>query len=175
MGDPEQWAQVCALVLGLGAVVVPADPARHDAAAAAVSHAPHLVAAAVAASARTPLALSLGAGSFRDLTRITASPPARTAAFCRANALPTAAALQDVVDRLQDAVRALVDGDDVEPLLAAGHAARARYDATRTPHEETTMTLQTGPDWAAPLLALGEAGGVVTALAGDVLTVRTPA
>ena len=113
---PAQWAQVCALVLGLGAVVVPADPARHDAAAAAVSHAPHLVAAAVAAvGRRTPLALSLGAGSFRDLTRITASPPARTAAFCRANALPTAAALQDVVDRLQDAVRALVDGDDVDP------------------------------------------------------------
>lgn len=187
-----QWLRVCELVLGLGAVVVPAGPARHDRAAAAISHAPHLVAAALAAAAADagPLALALAAGSFRDLTRITASPPARTAAFCRANALPAAAALQQVVDRLQDAVTALTDGGDVLDLLTAGRDARARYDTqarddsqarddTRArddpalPTEETTVTLDPDdPDWAAPLLALGEAGGVVTGATGSHLTVR---
>ena len=46
---PGPWASqqdfltVCALVLELGAVVVPVDPVEHDAAAARISHAPHLV------------------------------------------------------------------------------------------------------------------------------------
>ena len=177
----QQWLTVCRLVLGLGAVVVPADPSRHDRAAAAISHAPHLVAAAVAASAAAagPLALALAAGSFRDLTRITASPPGRTAAFCRANALPTAAAVQDVVQRLEDVVRALLEGDDVTGLLLEGHAARARYDESRAAspgHPESTTTVSPDdPDWATALLALGEAGGVVTGLRDGVLTVRRPA
>ena len=176
----QQWLTVCRLVLGLGAVVVPTDPARHDRAAAAISHAPHLVAAAVAASAAAagPLALALGAGSFRDLTRVTASPPGRTAAFCRSNALPTAAAVQDVVDRLQDVVRALLEGDDVTGLLLEGHAARARYDEARTADggpESTSSVDDDDPDWASPLLALGASGGVVSGVCGDVLTLRGPA
>lgn len=186
----EQWLALCRLVLGLGADVVPADPLRHDAAAAAISHAPHLVAAAVSAAAGqgagAPLARSLAAGSFRDLTRITASPPGRTAEFCWANRDATAAALEDLAARLLAGVRVLREGDAdaLAALLGEGHDARGRFERARTDLEATTMTLhRDDPDWAAPLLALADAGGVVVA-AGDardssddetVLTVRRPA
>lgn len=178
----DQWLVVCRLVLRLGAVVVPADPARHDDAAAAISHAPHLVAAALSAAAGegagAALARSLAAGSFRDLTRVTASPPERTAEFCWANRDATAARLRDVAARLQGAVAVLEQGgpDDLVALLAAGHAARESYHAARTDLVEETMTLPADdPGWAGPLLALADAGGVVVAASGLVLTVRRPA
>src|SRR5512139_3514330 len=49
--DPRCWAAVTELALECGAVVVPARSDEHDAAAAAISHLPHLVAEAVAATA----------------------------------------------------------------------------------------------------------------------------
>lgn len=60
--DPEVWAQVMHLALDCRAVIVPARSDEHDAAAAAISHSPHLLAEALAATAgEVPLAFALAA------------------------------------------------------------------------------------------------------------------
>lgn len=74
--DPVVWAMVMTLALDCGAVVVPARSDEHDAAAAAISHLPHLLAEALAVVAGdVPLAFALAAGSFRDGTRVAATAP----------------------------------------------------------------------------------------------------
>ena len=74
--DPAVWSMVMTLALDCGAVVVPARSDEHDAAAAAISHLPHLLAEALAVTAaEVPLAFALAAGSFRDGTRVAATAP----------------------------------------------------------------------------------------------------
>ena len=85
--DPHVWTAVTELALDCGAIVVPARSDEHDAAAAAISHLPHLVAEAVAITAgEMPLAFALAAGSFRDVTRVAATSPDLVRAMCEANA-----------------------------------------------------------------------------------------
>lgn len=68
--------EIESLITGLGAVPVRMGAADHDAAVAAVSHLPQVVASAlVNRVARHPSALDLAAGGFRDLTRIALSDP----------------------------------------------------------------------------------------------------
>jgi prephenate dehydrogenase len=159
------WLRLAALLTsGLKARVVPATAAEHDRAAAAISHVPHLVAAALAAhAAADPLALALGAGSFRDGTRVAASRPALTAAMCGGNAAATGAALDAVLADLA-AARAALDGTDpiaaLEPWLAPGARARAAWP----PPAGEALTL---PAEADALRRLGRAGGWVTAVAAD--------
>ncbi|CKN69704.1 prephenate dehydrogenase [Mycobacterium tuberculosis] len=75
--DPTVWSMVMTLALDCGAMVVPAKSDEHDAAAAAVSHLPHLLAEALAVTAaEVPLAFALAAGSFRDAPR--GQPPLLT-------------------------------------------------------------------------------------------------
>ncbi|HEX5672200.1 MAG TPA: prephenate dehydrogenase/arogenate dehydrogenase family protein [Acidimicrobiia bacterium] len=65
------------LVTQLGALPLRMGAEEHDAAVAAVSHLPQVVASAlVNRVARQPSALDLAAGGFRDLTRIALSDPA---------------------------------------------------------------------------------------------------
>ena len=100
--DADVWAMVMDLALDCGAVVVPARSDEHDAAAAAISHLPHLLAEALAATAgEVPLAFALAAGSFRDGTRVAATAPDLVRAMCEANADQ----LLPVLDRTIDAAR----------------------------------------------------------------------
>ena len=173
----EDFLTVCALVLELGAVVVPVDPVEHDAAVARISHAPHLVAAALASSADTgdhpALTRTLAAGSFRDLTRITASPPARTAEFVFANRGQTAGVLRELAQALTETADALEDRDRLQALLAAGHTARQQVDGATRRGPQQPLVLD-GPDWWEPLLDVGRAGGLVHAVDGSTLTVTFP-
>lgn len=70
----EDWTAVARLWLSVGARVGPTTAAAHDRAAARISHLEHLVAAALTLVAEEPLARTLAAGSFRDATRVAASP-----------------------------------------------------------------------------------------------------
>jgi prephenate dehydrogenase len=141
-----RWLRVAELALAVGAEVVPVTSDEHDAAVAAVSHVPHLLAAALAAGAAEagPLALALAAGSFRDGTRVAGSDPAFVTAMLDGNAGPVAAAL--------GRVRGQLDRPWPE-LVAAGHAVKAAPDRrrpVRVPLERSA------------LLELGRAGGAVT-------------
>src|ERR1700677_4040831 len=84
--DPTVWSMVMTLALDCDALVVPAKSDEHDAAAAAISHLPHLLAEALAVVAgEVPLAFALAAGSFRDGTRVAGSAPDLVRAMCEAN------------------------------------------------------------------------------------------
>ncbi len=142
-----RWLRVAEVALAVGAEVVPATAAEHDDAVAAVSHVPHLLAAALAAAAGEagPLALALAAGSFRDGTRVIGSDPGFVTAMVQGNAGPTTAALARVLEQLARPWPELVD---------AGHAVRAGGPAGRRP---VRVPLE-----RAALLSLGRAGGAVT-------------
>ena len=76
--DAEAYREVAGFVRSLGAVPTAVDPEKHDLLMAALSHLPHLMAAALlkVASDISPEALSFAGPSFRDLTRVGASNPA---------------------------------------------------------------------------------------------------
>jgi len=166
--DLSDWLTMAQLVTGLGARVVPATADEHDRAVAAVSHVPHLLAAALAeAAAADPLALTLGAGSFRDGTRVAASPPALTAALCGGNAAAVRAALDAVLDLLEDARAALDDADPIGALVPRlVPAAQVRAAWPPSPSEPAALPAKTDV-----LLRLGRAGGWITEVAPDRLTV----
>jgi prephenate dehydrogenase len=158
--DPHVWAEVMQLALDCRAVVVPARSDEHDAAAAAISHLPHLFAEALTATASdVPLAFALAAGSFRDGTRVAATAPDLVRAMCEANADELGSALDRALKLLSDARERLATTGSVAELVESGHAARMRYDSFARPQ---IMTIAIGEDdWRRELAAAGRAGGVI--------------
>lgn len=158
--DAQVWSQVAQLALDCHAVVVPARSDEHDAAAAAISHLPHLFAETLALIAgEVPLAFALAAGSFRDGTRVAATAPDLVRAMCEANADQLLPALEHGIELLTQARETLAATGSVADLVEAGHAARMRYDSFSRPEIITTVV---GTDnWRAELAAAGRAGGVI--------------
>lgn len=158
--DPDVWATVMELALDCGAIVVPAKSDEHDAAAAAISHLPHLFAESLAATASAvPLAFALAAGSFRDGTRVAATAPDLVRAMCEANSEQLLPALDRAIELLQDARTSLAAHGTVADLVEEGHAASARFSSFRRTHIVTVVVGQDG--WRDELAAAGRAGGVI--------------
>ena len=158
--DPDIWAMVMELALDCGAVVVPARSDEHDAAAAAISHLPHLLAESLAATAgEVPLAFALAAGSFRDGTRVAATASDLVRAMCEANAEHLLPALDRSIDMLKKARTSLAVQGSVAELVEEGHAARMRFSSFRRSQIVTTVIGQDG--WRDELAAAGRAGGVI--------------
>jgi prephenate dehydrogenase len=158
--DPRVWSLVVRLALDCGAFVVPARSDEHDAAAAAISHLPHLLAEALAVTAaEVPLAFALAAGSFRDGTRVAASAPDLVRAMCHANSADLLPVLDRMLELLTHARAGLAERATVADLIEAGHAARIRYDSFSRPD---IVTVAIGADnWRQELAAQGRAGGVI--------------
>ena len=148
------------LALDCGAFVVPARTDEHDAAAAAISHLPHLAAEAIAITAgEVPLAFALAAGSFRDGTRVAATAPDLVRAMCEANTADLLTVLDRAIDLLTQARTGLADRNTVAELVEAGHAARTRYDSFSRPD---ILTVTIGAEgWREELAAAGRAGAVI--------------
>jgi prephenate dehydrogenase len=121
-------AAVTGLIEACGAVPVSVDPDTHDRWVALISHAPHLVAAAMAArlGPAEAAALDLAGQGLRDVTRIAAGDTELWTQILAANAQPVALILADVAADLVEAARRLADGDDVADLLDRGRAGVAR-------------------------------------------------
>lgn len=162
--DPDVWATVMTLALDCGAFVVPARSDEHDAAAAAISHLPHLTAEALAITAADiPLAFALAAGSFRDSTRVAGTAPNLVRAMCEANADELLSVLDRTIDLLTRARTSLAEQTSVAELVEAGHAARTRYDSFARPD---ILTIAIGEDnWRDSMAAAGRAGGVLRSAA----------
>jgi prephenate dehydrogenase len=158
--DAEVWAQVMHLALDCRAIVVPARSDEHDAAAAAISHLPHLLAEALAVTAgHVPLAFALAAGSFRDGTRVAATAPDLVRAMCEANSEQLTAALDQAIYELEQARNGLSAMGSVAELVENGHAARTRYDSFSRPDISLITVGEDG--WRDELAAAGRAGGVI--------------
>ena len=158
--DVEVWTMVMELALSCQAFVVPARSDEHDAAAASISHLPHLLAESLAVTAsEVPLAFALAAGSFRDATRVAATAPNLVRAMCESNSVELLPLLDQALTRLVDARNALAARGSVADLVEAGHAARMRYESFSRPDIITTII---GADnWREELAAAGRAGGVI--------------
>jgi prephenate dehydrogenase len=158
--DPAVWSTVLQLALDCGSVVVPARSDEHDAAAAAISHLPHLLAEALAVTAgEVPLAFALAAGSFRDGTRVAGSAPDLVRAMCEANASQLLPRVDRAIELLSEARKSLAHNDSVASLVESGHAARTRYDSFSRP--EIVGVFVGAENWRAELAAAGRAGGVI--------------
>jgi prephenate dehydrogenase len=155
--DAEIWAGVMDLALDCGGVIVPAKSDEHDAAAAAISHLPHLLAEALAATAgEVPLAFALAAGSFRDGTRVAGTAPDLVRAMCEANGDQLIPTLDHALALLRHARTSLADKDSVAELVDAGHAARVRYESFSRPD---IVTITIGEEsWREELAAAGRPG-----------------
>jgi prephenate dehydrogenase len=158
--DAGVWTQVMHLALDCGSVVVPARSDEHDAAAATISHLPHLLAEALATTAgEVPLAFALAAGSFRDGTRVAATAPDLVRAMCEANAEHLLPALERTLALLGQARDVLATKSPLTDLVEPGHAARIRYDNFTRPDIVTVVIGE--ENWRDELAKLGRAGGVI--------------
>jgi prephenate dehydrogenase len=112
----------------LGASVVRMSPQDHDAALAATSHLPHLLAFAYMAQVSDEH-LPLTGGGFRDFTRIAAANPELWWRIMRLNRGALSEALDDYSQNLAALVAALKQGDEATGLALIRAAARKRQAA----------------------------------------------
>ena len=168
------WLDVARWVLAVGGQVAPLTSLEHDAAVARISHLPHLVATALTTGAAAePIgaaSLGLGAGSFRDATRVAGTRAALTAAMCGGNAVALTAELDALIVRLAAARDLLAGADPITALtewLEPGRAIRAKWP----PQGEKATVPLTRDD----LLALGRAGGRLTELGAATASALLPA
>jgi prephenate dehydrogenase len=158
------WLALATLVTSLGARVVPVTAAEHDDAVAAISHVPHLLAAALAlVLVENPLAATLAAGSFRDGTRVAATRPELIAAMCAGNWSAVHRVLHQVMGDLDDFENALTGDDRTGALMPALRLASETRNAwPPVPGEPAELPVR-----ADVLLRLGRVGGWVVAVDGE--------
>jgi prephenate dehydrogenase len=155
-------AELSALTDRLGAALTVLSPADHDRLLARTSHAPHLIASALAAGALRdePLAAVASGGALRDMTRVAAADPALWREILELNGDEVRAALDDF--------RARLDAPD----WAAGQAAVAALHRRRwTATERRPVRHPLAAGWA-PWLEGAAAGLTYTGVRrdGDALT-----
>ncbi len=109
--SPDAVNAVTGLAVACGADPVVTDPATHDQWVALVSHAPHLVAVAMAARLAPPDvpadALKLAGQGLRDVTRVAAGDSALWTQILSANAGPVAEVIAEVAEDLAAVARLL--------------------------------------------------------------------
>jgi prephenate dehydrogenase len=134
--SPDAVEAVTGLVVACGADPVTTDPGTHDRWVALISHAPHVVAAAMAArlapSSVPADALRLAGQGLRDVTRVAAGDSVLWTEILAANPGPVAEVLAAVAADLAETARALsgvsveTPAGDVTDLLERGQAGVER-------------------------------------------------
>jgi prephenate dehydrogenase len=123
--------RVEALARAVGARPVAMSAEAHDAAVAAISHLPLVVAAAIVEAVTGdgqsdwPVARSLAAGGWRDMTRLARGDSAMGAGIAATNAELIAARLRDLRDVLDEWLAEL-EGGDPDPVRLEQRFAAAR-------------------------------------------------
>ena len=175
---PDAVAMITALATACGAEPVLTDASTHDRWVALISHAPHVVAAALAAQLAAPSvpaeALQLAGQGLRDATRIAAGDTALWRQILTGNAAPVAEVLTAVADDLAATARALTgepgqpgdSGGDKEltGLLDQGRAGVARipgkHGGPARAFTAVQVVLSDQPGELARLFAVAAAAGV---------------
>jgi prephenate dehydrogenase len=131
--EAKQLQDAVTLWEALGCRVLKMAPEAHDAAFAAVSHLPHLIAFAminaVAGQPQGTEYLSLAGPGFRDFTRIAASDPKMWRDILLANRhelLAQAQIFQRTLNQMEQLIES-GDGEALEGLLAQASGARAQW------------------------------------------------
>ncbi len=176
--QPENDLQAIDLVTGLsqacGAQPVAVSATEHDQWLALVSHAPHVVAAAMAARLEQApeAALALAGQGLRDVTRVAAGDPAMWSHILAANAGPASSVLRQVAAELEQAADALQLADSrdgqagkhVAALLERGSAGVGRIPGKQGGGARAYQTVQVvipdTPGELARLLAAAADAGI---------------
>jgi prephenate dehydrogenase len=176
---------VTGLAAACGAVPFPVPAAEHDQWVALVSHAPHVVAAAMAARLEDAPAgaLSLAGQGLRDVTRIASSGTGMWVQILAANAGPAGAVLRLVAADLvlaADALDSLAVGDEgaakqVADLLARGSAGVGRIPGKHGgPTSEFAPVQVVIPDRPGELARLFAAAGAAGVNVEDISIEHSP-
>jgi prephenate dehydrogenase len=141
---------VTGLAMACGAVPLSVPAAEHDRWVALVSHAPHAVAAAMAARLEDAPAgaLALAGQGLRDVTRIAASGTGMWVQILAANAGPASAVLRLVAADLvlaADAMDSLAAGDEGAAKQVADLLARGSAGVSRIPGKHGGPTSEFAP------------------------------
>jgi prephenate dehydrogenase len=128
--DRNALAKVGDFWTSLGAVVMEMSPAEHDAALAATSHLPHLVAFALTAATPQDL-LPLAASGWRDTTRIAGGDPNMWRPIFTANRAHVLAALERFEGLVGEMRSALATGDErrLMQILEQAREIKSKRDA----------------------------------------------
>lgn len=124
---PADVEEVGGFWAALGSTVFVMPPRQHDQLLAATSHAPHVIAAAIAA-ATPPEARQFTAGGWRDTTRIAAGDPDLWADILLDNAAMVAKALSRIAGATEKMLSAL-EKHDRKKLVSLLKAAKEDRDA----------------------------------------------
>ncbi|MBT6038431.1 MAG: prephenate dehydrogenase/arogenate dehydrogenase family protein [Halieaceae bacterium] len=135
--DPEAVKWVTAMWESVGSRVTVMSAIDHDAALAASSHSPHMLAYALTmALANDPLnPMRHGGGALRDMTRIAASDPVMWRDVALTNKGSLIDALTAVEDQLS-VLKALIasgDGEELERYFAICRSVRREHDRVLNP------------------------------------------
>jgi prephenate dehydrogenase len=176
--QPENDKTTIMLATGLaaacGALPVAVSAAEHDQWVALVSHAPHLVAVAMAARLEhaPESALALAGQGLRDVTRIAASDAAMWIQILTANAGPASAVLRDVaadLTQVADALETLAAGDEqavkqVADLLERGidgvHRIPGKHGGPRRDFVAVQVVIPDRPGELARLFHAADEAGI---------------
>jgi prephenate dehydrogenase len=151
------------MVMSLGAVPVTMTAGEHDAAVAAISHLPQVLASAlVQVAADNPHALDLAAGSFRDLTRVALSEPSWWAELLVINQSELRRVLGSLIEALRGWSAALEEGA-IDRLATDLREARRVRRAMAPPVVAVGVVMRDRP---------GELGAVGRSLAASGVDVR---
>jgi prephenate dehydrogenase len=171
------------LVRACGGVPVRTDAAAHDRWVALVSHAPHLVAAAMAARLEEAPAeaLDLAGQGLRDVTRVAAGEVGLWTQILAANAVPVAEVLAAVAADLAEAARLLAqEAEGGGPKSVAGLLDRGQAGVARIPGKhggeprEFTGVQVVIPDRPGELARLFDAAGAAGVNIEDVRIEHSP-
>jgi len=105
------------LVKAAGAKPVRLDAGEHDRHVAVLSHLPHVVANAISSVAEPLSHHEIGAGSWRDVTRVAGAEPVLWAQILGGNAEAVSAAIDSMIEELRTAQAALTNRDQLLTLL----------------------------------------------------------
>ena len=132
--DLSVLGHMAAFVEALGAEAEIMTPEEHDEAAAVISHLPHAISAALLQLAedshrQSSKTLRLAAGSFRDLTRISDSPPDLWRDICLTNRKALIRAVGELQGALADFKMALMTEDEsaIEAFFQHAREIREAY------------------------------------------------
>lgn len=132
--DLTALGNMTAFAEALGSRVEVMSPEEHDAAVALISHLPHAMSAALLhitadAQRRSGKAFRLAAGSFRDLTRISDSPPEIWSDICATNSDFIIESVKGLSEMLQAFAAALEAGDNaaIQRFFEAAREIREAY------------------------------------------------
>ncbi len=114
--DPEVLERLTGLARSLGAIPLRLDYRQHDFITAAVSHLPHLVAAALVNTVhnldtREEYMKLIAAGGFKDITRIASSSPEMWEQICITNEENIAEVMDEFLRLLEEAKDHMTKGD----------------------------------------------------------------